>query len=164
MAAASLLVLSAGLGVPAEPFRLVMPVVYGTHLPGLAELAAQLAKLVDQLSGGTLELDLKQPGDGTQPQEILDKVSHGSIDAGFAFGGAETSGWFAKEVRRPEDIKGLRMRGFGLGRVISRLGATTVLVPGGSLGNAFDKHEIDAAAFLTAAVDQRQRVQDHGTY
>ena len=110
LAAASLLVLSAGLGVPAEPFRLVMPVVYGTHLPGLAELAAQLAKLVDQLSGGTLELDLKQPGDGTQ------------------------------------------------------LGATTVLVPGGSLGNAFDKHEIDAAAFLTPAVDQRQRVQDHGTY
>ncbi|MGA8434786.1 MAG: hypothetical protein WB713_08350 [Methyloceanibacter sp.] len=74
------------------------------------------------------------------------------------------SGWFAKEVRRPEDIKGLRMRGFGLGRVMSRLGATTVLVPGGSLGNAFDKHEIDAAAFLTPAVDQRQRVQDHGTY
>jgi TRAP-type mannitol/chloroaromatic compound transport system substrate-binding protein len=54
------------------------------------------------------------------------------------------------------------MRGFGLaGRVMSRLGATTVLVPGGSLGNAFDKHEIDAAAFLTSAVDQRQRVQDH---
>ncbi len=53
------------------------------------------------------------------------------------------------------------MRGFGLGRVMSRLGATTVLVPGGSLGNAFDKHEIDAAAFLTP--DQRQRVQDHGT-
>lgn len=92
LAAASLLVLSAGLGVPAEPFRLVMPVVYGTHLPGLAELAAQLAKLVDQLSGGTLELDLKQPGDGTQPQEILDKVSHGSVDAGFS----AASFWGAK--------------------------------------------------------------------
>ena len=92
LAAASLLVLSAGLGVPAEPFRLVMPVVYGTHLPALAELAAQLAKLVDQLSGGTLELDLKQPRDGTQPQEILDKVSHGSVDAGFS----TASFWGAK--------------------------------------------------------------------
>ena len=92
MAAASLLVLSAGLGVPAEPFRLAMPVVYGTHLPGLAELAAQLAKLVDQLSGGTLKLDLKQPGDGTQPHEILDKVSHGSVDAGFSI----ASFWGAK--------------------------------------------------------------------
>jgi TRAP-type mannitol/chloroaromatic compound transport system substrate-binding protein len=54
------------------------------------------------------------------------------------------------------------MRGFGLaGRVMSRLGATTVLLPGGWLGNAFDKHEIDAAEFLTPAVDQRQRLQDH---
>jgi TRAP-type mannitol/chloroaromatic compound transport system substrate-binding protein len=114
--------LSAGLGVPAEPFRLVMPVVYGTHLPGLAELAAQLAKLVDQLSGGALELDLKQPGDGTQPQEILDKVSHGSVDAGFS----TASFWGAK-------------------------------IPAAAL------HEIDAAAFLTTAVDQHQRVQDHGT-
>jgi len=219
LAAASLLVLRAGPSVPAEPLRLVMPVVYGTHLPGLGEPAARLAKLVNQLSGGALELDLKQPGDGTQPQEILDKVSHGSVDAGFstasfwgakipaaalfagfpfgpdakgyvdwffagngrklyqemyddagqnvhvipcAFGGAETAGWFAKEVRKPEDLKGLRMRGFGLeGRVMSHLGATTVLVPGGSLGNAFDKHEIDAAEFLTPAVDQRQRLQDH---
>src|SRR6478672_11256 len=90
LAAASLLVLSAELGVPAEPFRLVMPVVYGTHLPGLAELAAQLAKFVDQLSGGSLELDLKQPGDGAQPQ--LDKVSHGSVAAGFS----TASFWGAK--------------------------------------------------------------------
>ena len=59
----------------ADPVRLVTPIVYGTHLPGLGEPAARLAKLVKQLSGGSLELDLKQPGDGTQPQEILDKVS-----------------------------------------------------------------------------------------
>ena len=94
---------------------------------------------------------------------MYDDARHNVHVIPCAFGGAETSGWFAKKVRKPEDIKGLRMRGFGLGRVMSRLGATTVLVPGGSLGNAFDKHEIDAAAFLTPAVDQRQRVQDHGT-
>ena len=209
----------AGPGVAAEPVRLVMPVVYGTHLPGLGEPASRLAKLVKQLSGDALELDLKQPGDGTQPQEILDKVSRGSVDAGFstasfwaakipaaalfagfpfgpdakgyvewffagnglklyqemydqadmnvhvipcAFGGGEASGWFTKEIRAPEDIKGLRMRGFGLGgRVMSRLGAQTVLVPGGKIGEAFDKHEIDGAEFLTPAVDQRQRLQDH---
>ena len=206
-------------GISAEPVRLVMPVVYGTHLPGLGEPASRLAKLVKQLSGGALELDLKQPGDGTQPQEILDKVSRGKVDAGFAtasfwaakipaaalfsgfpfgpdakgyvewffagngrklyqemydeadmdvhvipcaFGGGEASGWFAKEIRAPEDVKGFRMRGFGLGgRVMSRLGATNVLVPGGKLGEAFDKHEIDGAEFLTPAVDQRQRLQDH---
>ena len=49
--------LRAGPGVLAEPVRLVMPVVYGTHLPGLGEPAARLAKLVRQLSGGAIELD-----------------------------------------------------------------------------------------------------------
>jgi TRAP-type mannitol/chloroaromatic compound transport system substrate-binding protein len=211
--------LLAGPGVAAEPVRLVTPIVYGTHLPGLGEPAARLAKLLKQLSGGTLELDLKQPGDGTQPQEILDKVSSGTVDAGFAtanfwaakipaaalfggfpfgpdakgyaewffagnglklyqemydqagfhvhvipcaFGGAETGGWFAKEIIGPDDFKGLRMRIFGLGGlVMTKLGATTVLVPGGALAAAFDKHAIDAAEFLTPVVDARQNLQDH---
>jgi TRAP-type mannitol/chloroaromatic compound transport system substrate-binding protein len=219
LGAALLVTLPAGPGVPAEPVRLTMPVVYGTHLPGLGEPAARLVKLVKQLSGGALELDLKEPGDGTEPQEILDNVSRGSVDAGFstanfwaakipaaalfggfpfgpdskgyvdwffagngrqlyqemydeaeesvhvipcAFGGGEASGWFAKEIRKPEDLKGFRMRSFGLGgRVMSRLGANTVLVPGGKLGTAFDKHEIDGAEFLTPAVDERQHLQDH---
>ena len=60
--------------IAAEPAAAVMPVVYGTHLPGLGDPASRLAKLVAKLSGGALELDLKQPGDGTQPQEILEKV------------------------------------------------------------------------------------------
>jgi hypothetical protein len=38
---------------------------------------------------------------------------------------------------------------------MTHLGATTVLVPGGVLAYAFDKHQIDAAKFLTPAVDQR---------
>ena len=84
LGAAMLVVLLAGPGVPAEPLRLVMPVVYGTHLPGLGEPAARLVKLVKQLSGGALELDLTEPGGGTESQEILDKVSRGSVDAGFA--------------------------------------------------------------------------------
>lgn len=219
LAACLSLALLATPGRPAEPLRFVMPVVYGTHLPGLGKPAARFAKLVKELSGGTLRFELKQPGEGTRPQEILDKVSSGSIDAGFAtasfwaanipaaalfagfpfgpdakgyvewffagngrklyqemydqagrhvhvipcaFGGGETSGWFAKEIRTSDDIKGLRMRIFGLGgRVMSRLGAKTVLVPGGTIGLSFDKHEIDAAEFLTPVVDQRHHLQDH---
>ena len=68
----------------AQPETLVTAVAYGTHLPGLGEPASQLAKLLKERSGGALRLDLKQPGDGTKPDEILDKVSSGSIDAGFA--------------------------------------------------------------------------------
>ena len=73
LAAALLLVSRAGPVVPAEPVRLVMPVVYGTHLPGLGEPAARLAKLVQQLSDG--ELEVKQPGDR---REILDRVAASS--------------------------------------------------------------------------------------
>jgi TRAP-type mannitol/chloroaromatic compound transport system substrate-binding protein len=207
-----------GWAAGAEPVRLVTPVVYGTHLPGLGEPAERLAKLIEQRSGGTLVLDLKQPGDGTKPQEILDKVSSGVVDAGFAtasywsaklpaaslfsgypfgpdakgyldwfeegggrklyqemydhaglkvhvmpcaFGGAEAGGWFEKEIKSADDIKGLRMRIFGLGgRIMSRLGATTVVVPGGKLLAAFEKGEIDAAELYTPAVDARQGLKD----
>lgn len=66
LAAASLLLSNGEPDIPAEPTRLVMPVVYGTHLRGLGEPAARLAKLVSQLSGGALELEFKEePGDGT---------------------------------------------------------------------------------------------------
>jgi TRAP-type mannitol/chloroaromatic compound transport system substrate-binding protein len=193
---------------------LVTPIVYGTHLPGLGEPAVRLAELIKERSGGSLVLDLKQPGDGTKPQEILDKVGSGSVDAGIAmgsfwaakipaaslfsgfpfgpdgktyldwfetgngrtlyqemydhagvkvhvmpcaFGGAEAGGWFAKEIKTPDDLKGLRMRIFGLGgRVMSRLGATTVLLPGGNLVKAFDKGDIDAAELYTPAADREQ--------
>jgi TRAP-type mannitol/chloroaromatic compound transport system substrate-binding protein len=196
-----------------------MPVVYGTHLPGLGEPALDLAKRIKLLSNDTLELDLKQPGEVAQPQEILEKVSQGTVNAGFstasfwaakmsaaslfagfpfgldatgyvewfyagnglklyqqmydqggyrvhvipcAFGGAETAGWFAKEILVKSDIKGLRMRIFGLGgRVMSRAGATTVLVPGGTLTEAFDKKQIDAAELYSPAADRRQDLQSH---
>jgi TRAP-type mannitol/chloroaromatic compound transport system substrate-binding protein len=84
-----LLLLLAVLPVPsqaagAEPVRLVTPVVYGIHLPGLGEPAAKLAKLIEKRSSGGLVLELKEPGDGTKPDEILGKVSDGKVDAGFA--------------------------------------------------------------------------------
>jgi TRAP-type mannitol/chloroaromatic compound transport system substrate-binding protein len=202
----------------AEPVTLVTSVAYGTHLPALGEPAARLAKLLKERSGGALLLDLKQPGDGAKPDEILDKVSSGSLDAGFAtagfwaaklpaaaifsgfpfgpdaktyldwfergngrklyqemydhaglkvhvmpcaFAGAETGGWFAKEVKSKDDLTGLRMRIFGLGgRVMSRLGVITVLMPGGDVPAAFAKGQIDAAELYPPAVDERQGLQD----
>lgn len=218
MLALWLLPLAAAAPALADPVTLVTPLVYGTHMPGLGQPAASLAQLIKERSGGALVLDLKQPGDGIKPQEILDKVSAGTVDAGFAtasywsaklpaaslfagfpfgpdgktyldwfergngrklyqemydhaglkvhvlpcaFGGAETGGWFAKEIKTSEDIKGLRMRIFGLGgRVMSRLGATTVLVPGGELLAAFDKGKIDAAELYPPAVDAQAGLKD----
>ena len=77
------------------------------------------------------------------------------------FGGAEAGGWFAKEIKTSDDLKGLRMRIFGLGgRVMSRLGATTVLVPGGEIVAAFDKRQIDAAELYPPAVDAQSGLKD----
>jgi TRAP-type mannitol/chloroaromatic compound transport system substrate-binding protein len=214
MLALALLPASPALAADSTTVTLVTPVVYGTHLPGLGEPAARLGKLIRERSGGSLGLDLKEPGEGTKPQEILDKLSSGSVDAGFAtasywtakipaaalfagfpfgpdgktyldwfetgngsrlyqemydqagaqvhvmpcaFGGAEAGGWFAKEIKTADDIKGLRMRIFGLGgRVMSKLGATTVIVPGGNLVKAFDRGDIDAAELYTPAADREQ--------
>ena len=200
------------------PVVLVTPLVYGTHMPGLGNSATELARLVKERSGGSLQLDLKQPGDGTTPDEILDKVSDGKVDAGFstasfwaaklpaaalfagfpfgpdaktyldwfdngngrslyqemydhaglkvhvmpcAFGGAEAGGWFAKEIKSKDDLKGLRMRIFGLGaRVMAEVGATTVLLPGGKIASAFDKKEIDAAELYTPAVDIEEGLKE----
>lgn len=76
----------------ADTVTLVTPIAYGTHLPGLGAPARQLAKALEKNSGGTLKLDLKEPGDGTLPHEILDKVSDGKVDAGFSTPGF----WAAK--------------------------------------------------------------------
>lgn len=216
LAALSLL-LGTAWGAAADPVTFVTPVVYGTHLPGLGEPALELARRLKQRSGGALQLDLKQPGDGTKPHEILDEVSRGSVDAGFAtasfwsgelpaaplfsgfpfgpdahgyidwfdngngrklyqdmydeagfnvhvlpcaFGGAETVGWFAKEIGSKDDLKGLRVRAFGLGgRVLKRLGAKLVLIRGGAVAEAFEKGKIDAAELYPPAVDRKQGPQ-----
>jgi TRAP-type mannitol/chloroaromatic compound transport system substrate-binding protein len=202
----------------AEPVHLVTPIAYGIHLPGLGELALRLARLIEERSRGALVLDLKQPGEGANSHEILDKVGAGTVDAGFApasfwaaelpaaplfsgypfgpdaklysawfeqgngrklyqemydhagikvhvmpcaFGGAEAGGWFTQEVKTAADLKELRMRIFGLGgRVMARLGATTVLIPGGKILAAFDKGEIDAAELYPPAVDARLELKD----
>ena len=91
---AALLVLFLHAGAAAaDTVTLVTPMVYGTHLPGLGAPARQLAKALEEGSKGTLKLDLKEPGDGTVPHEILDKVSDGKVDAGFA-----TAGFWAAKV------------------------------------------------------------------
>lgn len=78
---------------PAEVVILETPVAFGTHVPGLGTPARELAKLLDERSEGSLQLDLKEPGDGTAPFEILDKVSDGKVDAGFA-----TAGYWAAKL------------------------------------------------------------------
>lgn len=68
----------------------------------------------------------------------------------------ETSGWFAKEINSVADLKGLKMRFFGLGgEVMQKLGVTTLLLPGGEIYAALEKGAIDATEFSMPAIDKR---------
>ncbi len=68
----------------------------------------------------------------------------------------ETSGWFTKEINSPEDLKGLRMRFFGLGgKAMENLGVSTSLLPGGEIFPALEKKAIDATEFSMPAIDKR---------
>ena len=211
-------VLLASAPAAAETVTFSTPIAYGTHLPGLGKPAVTLKRMLQERSEGTLVLDLKEPGEGTVPHQILDKVSDGKVDAGvssasfwaakvpaaplfggFPFGpdaggyldwfergngralyqemydqaklkvrvipcgfaGPEAGVWSKAEITQTKDLEGLRVRIFGLGaRVLSRLGAVPVLVPGGGLRTAFEKDEIAAAELYPPAVDRAQGLQD----
>ena len=66
----------------------------------------------------------------------------------------EASGWFRKRIRTVEDLKGLKMRFFGLGaKVMQRLGVATTQLASGDIFVAFESGAIDAAEFSMPAID-----------
>lgn len=68
----------------------------------------------------------------------------------------ESSGWFRIRIRMPRDLKGLKMRFFGLGgKAMEKLGVSVILLPAGEILPALEKNEIDATEFSMPALDQR---------
>jgi len=66
----------------------------------------------------------------------------------------EASGWFRNEIKSVADLKGLKMRFFGLGaKVMEKLGAVTQQLPPGDILKAFESGAIDAAEFSLPAMD-----------
>ncbi len=62
----------------------------------------------------------------------------------------QMGGWFNKEINRLEDLKGLKIRMPGLGgEVLSRIGATTVNLPGGEVFTALQTGVIDASDWVS---------------
>ncbi len=63
--------------------------------------------------------------------------------------GVQMGGWFNKEIKTLEDLKGLKMRIPGLGgEVIRRLGGTAVSLPGGEIFPALQSGAIDATEWV----------------
>lgn len=68
--------------------------------------------------------------------------------------GPETSGWFKNEITDLEQLRGMKMRFFGLGaRVMQKIGVSTQLLAGGDIFPALEKGVIDATEFSMPAMD-----------
>ena len=63
--------------------------------------------------------------------------------------GTQAGGWFNKEIESPEDFKGLKMRIPGLGgQVLTKLGASTVSLPGGQIYENLVSGAIEATEWV----------------
>jgi TRAP-type mannitol/chloroaromatic compound transport system substrate-binding protein len=70
--------------------------------------------------------------------------------------GPETSGWFKNEITSLEQIKGLKMRFFGLGaKVMEKLGVQTQLLAPADIYPALERGVIDATEFSMPTMDIR---------
>jgi TRAP-type mannitol/chloroaromatic compound transport system substrate-binding protein len=66
----------------------------------------------------------------------------------------ESSGWFRKEITSLDDLKGLKMRFFGLGaNVMQKLGVSTQLLQAGEIFQALQLGTIDATEFSMPLLD-----------
>jgi len=77
---------------------------------------------------------------------------------GIPFGNttAQMGGWFRKEIRTLDDMKGLKFRVGGVaGQVLSRLGVVPQQIPPGDIYPALEKGTIDAAEWIGPYDDEK---------
>jgi TRAP-type mannitol/chloroaromatic compound transport system substrate-binding protein len=80
--------------------------------------------------------------------------NHGIVQRDCFAIGPETSGWFRKKIGSLDELKGMKMRFFGLGaRVMQKIGVSTQLLAGGDIFPALEKGVIDATEFSMPAMD-----------
>lgn len=91
----------------------------------------------------------------TQLQEIYAKKFN-VIQFPAGNTGTQMGGWFRKEVKTLDDLKGLKMRIPGLGgQVMAKLGVTVQTLPGGEIFQALQTGAIDAAEWVGPYDDEK---------
>jgi TRAP-type mannitol/chloroaromatic compound transport system substrate-binding protein len=84
-------------------------------------------------------------------QALWDELADGFGLKNFACGntGVQMGGWFNKEIRTADDLKGLKMRIPGLGGdVLAKLGASPVSLPGGQIYENLVSGAVDATEWV----------------
>jgi TRAP-type mannitol/chloroaromatic compound transport system substrate-binding protein len=79
--------------------------------------------------------------------------------------GVQMAGWFNKEIKSLDDIKGLKMRIPGVGgEVFSRVGGTAVTMPGGELYTSLQTGVIDATEWVAPYNDMALGLHEVAKY
>jgi TRAP-type mannitol/chloroaromatic compound transport system substrate-binding protein len=89
-------------------------------------------------------------------QELMNEMfaKHGIHAIPCGMTPPEASGWFRKEIKTVRDLKGLKMRFFGLGaKVMEKLGVSTQLLAPGDIFQALQLGTIDATEFAMPSMD-----------
>jgi TRAP-type mannitol/chloroaromatic compound transport system substrate-binding protein len=206
---------SALLALPAahaqQKVRINLANAFPNSLTLIGEAPGRLAKKVQRLSGGTLDIRVNEPGALVPALQAIQATGQGSVDAAWSNGGffagtdsafnmfasvpfgpgipeylawmyhggglelsrelfgkhgvynipcaiipPEASGWFRREIKSVQDLKGLKMRFFGLGaKAISKLGVATQLLAPGDIFQALQLGTLDATEFSLPVMDQK---------
>jgi len=86
--------------------------------------------------------------------EFFGKYNVVALPAGNT--GTQMGGWFRKEIKTVDDLKGLKMRIAGLGgTVLQRMGAVPQQIAGGDIYPALEKGTIDAAEWVGPYDDEK---------
>jgi TRAP-type mannitol/chloroaromatic compound transport system substrate-binding protein len=85
-------------------------------------------------------------------KEVYDKFGVYNYPGGNT--GNQMGGWYRKEIKSVEDLKGLKMRIPGLaGEVMAKLGVNVTNIPAGELYTALDRGTIDALEWVGPGMD-----------
>ncbi len=189
---------------PKERFRWNMVTTWPPNFLGIGTGAAVLARNIQAMSGGRIQIKVYAAGELIPAFEVFDAVSRGTADIGHGaayywkgkseaaqffttipfgmnahemnawlyFGGGlkqwqalyepfnlvpwpagntgvQMGGWFNREIRRLEDLRGLKMRIPGIGgEVLKRAGGTPVSLPGSEIFTALQTGSIDATEWI----------------
>jgi TRAP-type mannitol/chloroaromatic compound transport system substrate-binding protein len=211
IAAAASVVLAVPAAQAQQKVRINLANAFPNSLTLIGEAPGRLAKKVQRMSGGTLDIRVNEPGALVPALQAIQATGQGSVDAAWSNGGffsgtdsafnmfasvpfgpgipeylawmyhggglelsrelfgkhgvynipcaiipPEASGWFRKEIKSVEDLKGLKMRFFGLGaKSIAKLGVATQLLAPGDIFQALQLGTLDATEFSLPVMDQK---------
>ena len=100
-------------------------------------------------------------------QELWDELAGGfgvkCLPCGNS--GVQWAGWFNKEIKTPDDLRGLKMRIPGIGGdVMAKLGVSTVSLPGGQIYENLESGAIDATEWVGPWNDEAMKFYEAAKY